>query len=123
MKKILIALLIIVLGGCTTTVEEDKIKYNKITAEEAKEVIDKENVIIMDVRTPEEYEEEHIEGALLIPNYDLKDLSESKLPDKDAKVLVYCSSGNRCKSAKKYDIIFLYKISIFKSCNEIIKDL
>lgn len=77
----------------------------------------------MDVRTPEEYEEEHIEGALLIPDYDLKDLSESKLPDKDAKVLVYCSSGNRCKSAKKYDIIFLYKISIFKSCNEIIKDL
>lgn len=124
MKKILIALLIIVLlNGCTATKEEDgikkseiiveedkieenkieenKIEYIKINVEEAKEMMDTEEVIILDVRTQEEYEVEHIEGALLIPDYDLKDLSNSKLPDKDEKILVYCRSGNRSKSAAK----------------------
>lgn len=114
MKKILIVLLgIVLLGGCSATmeedkiehnevtVEEDKIKYSKITAEEAKEIIDTEEVTILDVRRPAEYEEAHIEGALLIPDYELKDLSESKLPDKDEKILVYCRSGNRSESAAK----------------------
>lgn len=100
MKKIIIGVLtIILLAGCTKTVEEDKIVYNKITAEEAKEIIDLEEVIILDVRTPQEYEEGHIDGALLIPDYDLKSLAESNLPDKDEKILVYCRSGNRSKSA------------------------
>ena len=116
MKKVLIGLLaIVLLGGCTTTttIEEDKIKDNEIiaeyveieyiliTAEEAKEIIDTEEVTILDVRTPQEYEEGHIEGALLIPDYELKDLADSKLPDKDEKILVYCRSGNRSKSAAK----------------------
>lgn len=102
MKKILIVLLgIVLLVGCTATIEEDKIEYNEITAEEAKEMIDTEELIVLDVRTPEEYDEEHIEGALLIPDYDLKNLADSKLPDKDEKILVYCRSGNRSKSAAK----------------------
>lgn len=101
MKKILIVLLgIVLLVGCTATIE-DKIEYNEITAEEAKEMIDTEELIVLDVRTPEEYDEEHIEGALLIPDYDLKNLADSKLPDKDEKILVYCRSGNRSKSAAK----------------------
>lgn len=102
MKKTLIVLLgIVLLVGCTATIEEDKIEYNEITAEEAKDMIDTQELIILDVRTPEEYEEEHIEGALLIPDYDLKNLADSKLPDKDEEILVYCRSGNRSKSAAK----------------------
>lgn len=100
MKKILMILLaIFLLSGCTTIIEEDKIEYIKITAEEAKEIMDTEEVKIIDVRTPEEYEEEHIEGAILIPDYELKNLSDSKLPDKDEKILVYCRSGSRSKAA------------------------
>ena len=102
MKKILVILLaIVLLSGCTATVEEDKIEYIKITAKEAKEIMDTEKVIVLDVRTPEEYEEEHIEGAILIPDYDLENLSDSKLTDKDGKILVYCRSGNRSKAATK----------------------
>lgn len=114
MKRILMALLaIILLGGCSPTeqveeikndqvaVQVDEIIYNKITSEEAKEIIDLEDVTILDVRTPEEYEEEHIEGALLIPDYDLKNLADSKLPDKDEKILVYCRSGSRSRAASE----------------------
>lgn len=102
MKRLIIGLLIvIVLSGCTATKEENKIMYNKITAEEAKEIIDTQEVIILDVRTKEEFKEKHIEGALLIPDYELEKLAKSKLPDKNKKILVYCRSGNRSKSAAR----------------------
>lgn len=96
MNRILIVLIGVVLlaTGCSSN-------DNVITAEEAKEIIDTEDVIILDVRTPEEYNEERIEGAILIPDYDLKTLAESELPDKDEKILIYCRSGNRSKSAAK----------------------
>lgn len=102
MKRVVICFLIVILlSGCTATKEENKIMYNKITAEEAKEMIDTQEVIILDVRTQEEFIEKHIEDALLIPDYELEKLAESKLPDKNKKILVYCRSGNRSKSSAR----------------------
>ena len=102
MKRFVIGFLIVILlSGCTATKEENKIMYNKITAEEAKEMIDTQEVIILDVRTQEEFIEKHIEDALLIPDYELEKLAESKLPDKNKKILVYCRSGNRSKSSAR----------------------
>ncbi len=102
MKRFVIGFLIVILlSGCTATKEENKIMYNKITAEEAKEMIDTQEVIILDVRTKEEFKEKHIEDALLIPDYELEKLAESKLPDKNKKILVYCRSGNRSKTAAR----------------------
>lgn len=60
-------------------------------------IINHEDYIIVDVRTPEEYGEGHIEGAKLIPISELeKRLDE--LP-KDKPIIVYCRSGNRSKKA------------------------
>ena len=111
MEKIVIVLLIILLGiyGLKSKKppisrengEQMKAKYSKIKAEQAKEIIDSQDVIILDVRTPAEYEEGHIEGALLIPDYDLRASAEGKLPDKDAKILMYCRSGSRSRAAAK----------------------
>ena len=102
MKRVVICFLIVILlSGCAATKEENKIMYNKITAEEAKEMIDTQEVIILDVRTQEEFKEKHIEGALLIPDYELANVAKSKLPDKNKKILVYCRSGNRSKSAAR----------------------
>ena len=102
MKRLVIVFLIVILlSGCAATKEENKIMYNKITAEEAKEMIDTQEVIILDVRTQEEFKEKHIEGALLIPDYELANVAKSKLPDKNKKILVYCRSGNRSKSAAR----------------------
>ena len=74
---------------------------NKISAEEAKEIMDRENPIILDVRTQEEYEDIRIEGSILIPDYDLKRMAETKLPDKDSKILLYCKTGSRSKRAAR----------------------
>jgi rhodanese-related sulfurtransferase len=54
-----------------------------------------ENVTLLDVRTQEEYDEGHIEGAILLP-YDTITASSIGLPaDKASAVIVYCRSGRR----------------------------
>ncbi|MFA9423302.1 MAG: rhodanese-like domain-containing protein [Sedimentibacter sp.] len=76
-------------------------EYNKITAQEAKAIIDSEEVIILDVRTQAEYDEGHIENAVLLPVTDIKSMAENILVDKNGKILVYCRSGNRSATASQ----------------------
>jgi rhodanese-related sulfurtransferase len=74
--------------------------YQKISAEEAKSMMESGNLyILLDVRTDEEFEAGHIEGAVLIPDYEIKDRVKTKLPDKEALILVYCRSGRRSANA------------------------
>ena len=76
--------------------------YEQITAQEAKEIMDTEqDYIIVDARTEEEFAEGHIEDAILIPEYEIKNRAEKELPDKDALILVYCRSGRRSKIASE----------------------
>lgn len=82
-------------------IETAKIEYRKITAEEAKKRIDGGNVIILDVRTQAEYDEGHIQGAILLPDNEIKDKAESVLPDKNATILVYCRTGRRSALASE----------------------
>jgi len=71
-----------------------------ITAKEAKETMDSETgYVILDVRTEEEFAEGHIPGAILIPDYEIKEKAPELLPDKDVLILVYCRSGRRSKLA------------------------
>lgn len=81
--------------------ERVKAVYQKIDSKAAKEMLGTEDVIILDVRTPEEYKEGHIPDAVLLPDYDLSQKAGEQLPDKTAKILVYCRSGRRSASAAK----------------------
>jgi rhodanese-related sulfurtransferase len=75
-------------------------EYHKITAEQAKERIDSgDDLIILDVRTQEEYDAGHVEGALLLPNETISDVRPDLLPDLDQEILIYCRSGNRSAQA------------------------
>lgn len=73
--------------------------YIKITAQEAKTLMDAGGVVVVDVREPFEYEDGHIEGALLLPVGKISTDAPALLPDKDATILVYCRSGNRSVTA------------------------
>lgn len=107
MKRALYLALIFVLGtllfsGCAGTKTEDSVRitYEQITADEAKAIMDsKESYVLLDVRTQEEYDSGHIEGAILIPDYEIGVKAESVLTDKDELILVYCRSGRRSKNA------------------------
>lgn len=77
-------------------------EYHKITAAEAKKQLDEnKDVILVDVRTESEYNEKHIEGALLIPDNEIAERAAAELPDKDASILIYCRSGSRSETAAK----------------------
>lgn len=103
MKRIIIAvsvvlMLISLLVGCNDG--NNKNVYEQITPDEAKALMDsEEGYIILDVRTPEEFAERHIEGAILIPDYEIGEKAESILTDKEQLILVYCRSGRRSKNA------------------------
>lgn len=73
--------------------------YHKITAEEAKEMMDSGDVTVVDVRRAEEYEQAHIPGAVLVPNESIGEEQPEALPDKDAVILVHCRTGVRSKQA------------------------
>lgn len=76
--------------------------FSKISSEDAKKIIDEEkNIVIIDVRTEDEYNSGHIKNSILIPVNDLKDKAENILKDKNQKILIYCRTGNRSNTAGK----------------------
>ena len=78
----------------------ESLTYKQISQEEAKRMMDtEEGYIIIDARTEEEFSEGHIEGAILIPEYEIAERAEREIPEKDTLILVYCRSGRRSKIA------------------------
>ncbi len=76
--------------------------YQKISGEDAKNMMEDGNpFILLDVRTDEEFKENRIEGAILIPDYEIVSRVEKELVDKDARILIYCRSGRRSALAAK----------------------
>jgi len=73
--------------------------YTVIKPSEAKSMIDAGNVTVVDVRTQSEYEDAHIEGAVLVPLDTIGDTDIAALPDKDATLIVYCRTGVRSAQA------------------------
>src|ERR1700742_651526 len=55
----------------------------------------KGGVVLIDTREPHEYQEAHLEGGKLVPPAMLADEIETAAPDKSARTIVYCRSGNR----------------------------
>ena len=101
MKTVIITLGLLaaaaIIGGCTIARKETT-EIKKISAEEAREMMQDQQVTVVDVRTQNEYDEGHIPNAVLIPNETIR-TEPSLLPDKQAVILVYCRSGNRSHQA------------------------
>ncbi|MFZ2410743.1 MAG: rhodanese-like domain-containing protein [Candidatus Methanoperedens sp.] len=93
-------ILLAAVSGClSTTKSPEKAQYVDITVQQAKEMIDRGEVFILDVRTQEEYDSGHIKGSVLIPVLDL-DKRLNEIP-RDRKILVYCRSGHRSLQASE----------------------
>ena len=76
--------------------------YQQITQEEAKEMMDTQDVVILDVREQHEYDSGHIPNAVLLPVGTItKDTAAAVIDNLDTVVLVYCRSGNRSKTASQ----------------------
>lgn len=88
--------------NATIAATQASAEYRKITSEQAYEMMNSDkDYILLDVRTQEEYDEIRIDGALLIPDFEITDKAAQMLPDTDAVILVYCRSGRRSEGAAK----------------------
>ena len=102
MKRILSLFfaMLLVLSGCGGTTVANT--YQQITQEEAKEIMDTQEVVILDVREQYEFDAGHITGAVLLPVGTItEDTAAAVIDDPDTVVLVYCRSGNRSKTASQ----------------------
>jgi rhodanese-related sulfurtransferase len=75
--------------------------FENVDAKTFAKMMEQKDVVVLDVRTPAEFMEGHIEGANLVPIQLFKYLYLGGKGIKNKKVLVYCRSGNRSVSASK----------------------
>ena len=92
------------LGGVAGNIQVIEYKqphYREVDAVEAAELLQNLNPLLLDVRTPAEFNNGHIKNAILIPVQELQkrvgELSEYKHHD----ILIYCATGNRSTVASK----------------------
>lgn len=91
-------------------IENQNSNYINIKPAQAKKRLDGEKgIVLLDVRTQEEYNEGHLKGAVLIPVDILEAEVGKKLPDKDAVIFVYCRSGHRSAVASGILVDLGYK--------------
>ncbi|WP_440954502.1 rhodanese-like domain-containing protein [Methanosarcina sp. Mfa9] len=84
--------------------------FETVSVDEAREMLEKDDFFLLDVRTPVEFNESHIEGAVLIPlengygsNLGPDQLLEARINEvpKGEKILVYCRTGRRSAVASQ----------------------
>ena len=88
---------------------------NNISYSKMREMLkEKTDILVLDVRSPQEYKEGHITGAINIPEYEILTKANDRLQSKDLRIIVYCSSGSRSKKAvkelKKIGFINVYNL-------------
>lgn len=73
-----------------------------ISYEQLQKMLLSKNCILIDVRSHQEYAEEHLPGAVLISVYENFTKNVAKMvPNKKQTIIVYCSSGSRSKQAQQ----------------------
>lgn len=77
-----------------------KIKTKNISPQEARKRLSTEkNIVLLDVRTSEEYKEVHIPHSISLPLNQLKSEISNIVKDKNSEIIVYCLSGMRASQA------------------------
>lgn len=109
MKKIALFFVFIVLFLCGCSNNSGASEITLVDYKEAKELVS-EGAILIDVRTLEEYDTYHIEGAVLMSLDTIdEDVVEDVIDSFDKKVIVYCRSGKRSNDAAKKLVSLGYK--------------
>lgn len=77
-----------------------KREYKDINKEEMNKLV-RQGALLVDIRSPQEYKEGHLNSAISLPEYEIKNKCETVLKDKNKIIIVYCTSGERSKKAQK----------------------
>ena len=61
----------------------------------------KQGAVLVDVRSSQEYREGHLDGAILIPDYQIRRTVTRLIENKEQLIVVYCSTGHRSQEAQR----------------------
>ena len=81
------------------TIEQVKARVEQIDPAQARGEIEGGDVVLIDTRDAVEHQEAHIDGAELIPPHQVAERIADVVPDRSARVILYCASGNRSARA------------------------
>ena len=111
--KIVLAVLLAIIIVAAWAVNTHRNKgFRTVSSDEFAQIIgDTATVQLVDVRTKQEYEEGHIDNALLVDVYSFKfeEQATAKL-SKEKPVAVYCRSGRRSASAAQKLVKLGYEV-------------
>ena len=60
-----------------------------------------DGAVLVDVRSPQEYREGHLKGAILVPEYEIISKHLKTFKSKEETIILYCSNGLRSKKAQR----------------------
>lgn len=88
---------------------------NDIDYENVKMILKNDkDAVLLDVRSPQEYKEGHLENSINLPLYNIEQECEKIIPNKETAIIIYCQTGHRSKRAmqilKKEGYVNLYSI-------------
>lgn len=87
--------------GVIEVVDYDQPNYRELTSDEGLRFIKNEKPLILDVRTPQEFQMGRLENAKLIPVQVLQQRLSELSDHKNKDILIYCATGNRSTVASK----------------------
>ncbi|MBE0502222.1 MAG: rhodanese-like domain-containing protein [Desulfuromonadales bacterium] len=87
--------------GTIEVIEYSATHYNELSAAEADKFMKNVQPLLLDVRTPGEFQSGHIKGAVLIPVQQLQKQLAALTPHKEREILIYCATGNRSTVAAR----------------------
>lgn len=76
------------------------LQSKEISYKDLQEFMRNNNAILIDVRSSQEYDEGHLNNAINIPLYNVKNEINENVKNKSNLIILYCSSGGRSKKAK-----------------------
>ncbi|OKL40555.1 rhodanese-like domain-containing protein [Pontibacter flavimaris] len=122
MRILAISILATLMFGCAGMPQQGPAQVQKLTPTEFKEQNMNSKTVLVDVRTPEEYESGHLDGAMLSDFRGGVFAEDLKNWDKDKVYYLYCASGNRSGQAaelmKQAGFQHIYDLGGYQSLKE-----
>ena len=87
--------------GTITVVDFQQPNYRELSAAQAADMIARFQPLVLDVRTPREFQSGHLPNAILLPVQALQANISRLSPYREREILIYCATGNRSTVASK----------------------